>query len=64
MNKIIIKSLLNGVLTFILVTLIQYLKGVAIVQTIATPLTTFLAVSAVVGSFIGFTLRGDRAVTT
>ena len=64
MNKIIIKSLLNGVLTFILVTLIQYLKGVAIAQTIASPLTTFLAVTVFVCSFIGFTIRSDKAVTT
>ena len=61
MNKnIIIKSLLNGILAFILVALVLSLKGMAIAQAIIAPYTIFLAISAIVGSFIGFTLKAMR----
>ena len=61
MNKnIIIKSLLNGVLAFILITLVCTLKGMTIAQAIAAPYTIFLAVSAIAGSFIGFAIRTSK----
>ena len=62
MNKnIIIKSLLNGILTFVVVALVQYLvEGVALTQAIAAPYTIFLAISAIVGSFIGFSIKAAK----
>ena len=58
MKKIIVKSLLNGILTFVVVALVQYLvKGVALTQAIAAPYTIFLTISAIVGSFVGFSIR-------
>ena len=58
MNKnIILKSLLNGILTFVLVALVLSLKGWAIAQAVASPYTIFLAVSAIAGSFVGFTVK-------
>ena len=59
MNKnIIIKSLVNGILAFVLVALVQHLvKGVAIAQAIIAPYTIFLAISAIVGSFVGFSIK-------
>ena len=61
MNKnTVIKSLLNGILTFILVALVLSLKGMAIAQAIIAPYTIFLTISAILGSFIGFTLKAMR----
>ena len=60
-KNIIIKSLLNGILTFVLVTLVLYLvKGVPFAQTIVAPYTIFLTISAVVGSFIGFSIKAAK----
>ena len=59
-NNIIIKSLLNGGLTFILITLVCTLKGMTIEQTLAAPYTIFLVVSAIAGSFIGFAIRTSK----
>ena len=61
MNKNnVIKSLLNGVLTFVLVALVLSLKGMDITQALVSPYTIFLAVSAIVGSFVGFTMKAMR----
>lgn len=58
MNKnIIIKSLLNGALTFVLVALVLSLKGWAIAQAIASPCTISLAVTAAAGSFVGYAVK-------
>lgn len=57
-KNIIIKSLVNGILAFVLVALVQYLvKGVAFAQAIVAPYTIFLTISAIVGSFVGFSIR-------
>ena len=61
MKKNIIKSLLNGILTFVVVALVQYLvKGVTITQAIAAPYTIFLTIAAIVGSFIGFNIKAAK----
>ena len=61
MKKNIIKSLLNGILTFVVVALVQYLvKGVAITQAIVAPYTIFLTLSAIVGSFVGFSIKAAK----
>lgn len=60
MNSII-KSLLNGIASFLLVALAQTLiKGVTFVQALVSPYTVFLAVTAIVFSFIGFTVKATR----
>ena len=60
-KNIIIKSLLNGILAFVLVALTQHLvKGVAIAQAIVAPYTIFLTISAIVGSFIGFNIKASK----
>ena len=57
-KNIIIKSLVNGILAFVLVALVQYLvKGVAITQAIVAPYTIFLTISAIFGSFAGFSIK-------
>lgn len=62
MNKNnIIKSLVNGILTFVLVALALHLvKGVAIAQAIVAPYTIFLTISAIVGSFVGFSIKAMK----
>ena len=62
MNKnIIIKSLVNGILAFVLVALIQHLvKGVAVAQAVIAPYTIFLTISAIVGSFVGFNIKAMK----
>ena len=62
MNKnIIIKSLVNGILAFVLVALVQHLvKGVAYAQAIVAPYTIFLTISAIVGSFVGFSIKATK----
>ena len=61
-KNIIIKSLVNGILAFVLVTLVQHLvKGVAITQAIVAPYTIYLTISAIVGSFVGFSMRHEKA---
>ena len=58
MKKNIIKSLVNGILAFVLVALVQHLvKGVPIAQAITAPYTIFLTISAIVGSFAGFSIK-------
>ena len=57
-KNIIVKSLVNGILAFVLVALVQYLvKGVAFAQAIVAPYTIYLTISAIVGSFVGFSIR-------
>ena len=62
MNKnLIIKSLLNGILSFVLVALVLHLvKGVAIAQAIVAPYTIFLTLSAIAGSFVGFNIKAMK----
>ena len=61
MNKNnVIKSLLNGVLTFMLVALVLSLKGMDIAQALVSSYTIFLTVSAIAGSFIGFAMKAMR----
>ena len=61
MKKNIIKSLVNGILAFVLVALVQHLvKGVAITQAIIAPYTIFLTISAIVGSFVGFSIKAMK----
>ena len=61
MKKNIIRSLVNGILAFVLVTLVQHLvKGVAITQAIIAPYTIFLTISAIVGSFVGFSIKAMK----
>ena len=60
-KNIIIKSLLNGILAFVLVALTQHLvKGVAFAQAIVAPYTIFLTLSAIVGSFVGFSIKAMK----
>ncbi len=60
-KNIIIKSLINGVLSFFGVVLIQILvKGMTFEAALTTPYTIVLAVSAVLGSFIGFTVKASK----
>jgi len=58
MKKNIIRSLVNGALAFVLVALVLHLvKGVPVAQAINAPYTIFLAVSAIIGSFVGFSIK-------
>ena len=60
-KNIIIKSLVNGILAFVLVALIQHLvKGVAVAQAVIAPYTIFLTISAIVGSFVGFNIKAMK----
>ena len=62
MNKsTIIKSLFNGIASFIVIAMVQNLiKGIPFEQAIASPYTILIAISAVVGSLIGFTAKAIR----
>ena len=61
MKKNIIKSLVNGILAFVLVTLVQHLvKGVAITQAVIAPYTIYLTISAIIGSFVGFSIKAMK----
>ena len=62
MNKgIVIKSLINGVVGYFAVALIQFLvKGVPFAQALTTPYTIILGISALVGSAIGFTIKAKK----
>ena len=54
-KNIIIKSLLNGVVGFFLVAVILGLvKGIPFGQALAEPYSIVLGISAILGSFIGF----------
>ena len=60
-KSIIIKSLVNGILAFVLVALVQYLvKGMAFAKAIVASYTIFLTLSAIVGSFIGFSIKAMK----
>ena len=62
-KNIIIKSLVNGILAFVLVVLIQHLvKGVALAQAVIAPYTIYLTISAIIGSFVGFSMRHEKAM--
>ena len=57
-KNIIIKSLVNGILAFVLVALVQYLvKGVAFTQAIVAPYTIYLTISAIVAASSGLASR-------
>ena len=62
MNKnIIIKSLLNGIISFFLVALVLDLaKGIPFGKAIVDPYSIFLGVSAIVGSYIGFSRKAAK----
>ena len=62
MNKsTIVKSLMNGVACYALYVLLQVLaKGRALAETLASPYTILLAVSAILGSFIGYVIKANR----
>ena len=60
-KSIIIKSLVNGILAFVLVALVQYLvKGMAFAKAIVASYTIFLTLSAIVDSFIGFSIKAMK----
>ena len=49
------------ILAFVLVALVQHLvKGVAIAQAIVAPYTIYHTISAIIGSFVGFSMRHER----
>ena len=62
MNKnIIIKSLLNGVVGFFLVAVILGLvKGIPFGQALVEPYNIFVGISAIIGSFIGFSRKAIK----
>ena len=62
MNKnIIIKSLINGVVSFFVVALVlDLVKGIPFGQALVNPFNIFLCISAIVGSFIGFSRKEKR----
>ena len=58
MKSIIIKSLINMVLAWLLVALVICLKqDISYVDALTAPYTIYLAIAAGVGSFIGFMIR-------
>ena len=60
MNNIV-KALINGVLSWLLVALVLYLvKGVNFVQALTAPYTVALAITALVGSYIGFERKARK----
>lgn len=62
MNKnIIIKSLLNGVITFFLVAVVLDLaKGIPFGQALVEPYNILLGISATIGSYIGFSRKAMK----
>jgi hypothetical protein len=62
MDKTILgKSLLNGVIAWILIALILFLlKGMAFTQALTAPYTIFMAIAAVIGSYIGYMRKPRR----
>ena len=60
-KSIIIRSLFNGVASFLAVALVLTLtKGMPFAQAIAAPYTIVLGVSALVGSAIGFAIKAAK----
>ena len=60
-KSIIIKSLINGIASCFAVALVQSLiRGIPFVQALTAPYTILLAISAAVGSFIGYEIRAAR----
>ncbi|MDO4866033.1 MAG: hypothetical protein Q4C10_05710 [Clostridia bacterium] len=59
MNKnIIIKSLLNGIISFFLVALVlDLVRGIPFGKAIVDPYNIFIGVAAIIGSYIGFTRK-------
>ena len=56
-----VKALINGVLSWLLVALVLNLvKDVNFVQALTAPYTVALAVSALVGSYIGFERKARK----
>ena len=54
-RNILIKSLLNGVISLlVLAVLLSLIKGMSFVQALTVPYTIAVAIVAMVGSFIGF----------
>ena len=58
MKSIIIKSLINMILAWLLVALVICLKqGIGYGEALTAPYSIYLAIAAGVGSFIGFMIR-------
>ena len=62
MNKnIIIKSVHNGILSLFLVAMVLDLaKGIPFGQALVSPFNIILGISAIVGSFIGFSRKAMK----
>lgn len=62
MNKnIIIKSLLNGIISFFLVAVVlDLVKGIPFGQALVEPYSIFLGITAIIGSFIGFSRKAMK----
>ena len=57
-KNIIVKSLLNGIASFLLVAVVLNLaKGIPFGQALVEPYSIFLGVSAIIGSCIGFSRK-------
>ncbi len=60
-KSIIIKSLINGVLSYFVVALVLTLaRGVPFAKALTAPYTIILGVSALVGSAIGFIVKANK----
>ena len=62
MNKnIIIKSLLNGIFGYFMVAMVLNLaKGIPFGQALVEPYNIFIGISAIIGSYIGFTRKAMK----
>jgi len=59
--SIIVKSVINGIITFLVVGLaLSLIKGIAFVQVITMPYFLFIVSSVIVGSYIGFTKKQEK----
>lgn len=59
--SIIVKSVINGIITFLVVGLaLSLIKGIAFVQVITMPYFLFIVSSVIVGSYIGFTKNEEK----
>lgn len=60
-KSIIIKSLLNAVISYFVVALVLTLfKGVPFAQALTAPYTIVLGISALVGSALGFAIKASK----
>lgn len=59
--SVIVKSVINGIITFLVVGLaLSLIKGIAFVQVITMPYFLFIVSSVIVGSYIGFTKKQEK----